>query len=149
MAQGVNLADRIREDFSIKDQDPNLYSPLNLAFIGDSIFDLIVKTVIVGTANRPVNVQQRKASSFVKASSQAAMADALIPEFTEEELGIFRRGKNSKPYTKAKNTDYSTYLKATGFEAVMGYLYLGGREERLLELVKRGIEAIESASAQK
>ncbi len=143
MAQGVDLLSLIRQEFSIKEQDPNLYSPLNLAFIGDSIFDLIVKTVIVGTANRPVKIQQRKASSYVRASSQALMAEALMSEFTEEELDIYRRGKNSKPYTKAKNTDYSTYLKATGLEAVMGYLYLGGREERLIELIKKGIEVLE------
>ena len=68
------------------------------------------------------------------------MMDALIGELTEEEESIYRRGRNSKPYTKAKNASMEEYLKATGFEALMGYLYLTGRTERILELAKKGLE---------
>ncbi len=142
MAQGLDLRAEITEAFSLKEKDPGQYSPLNLAFIGDSVFDLVVKTMIVGTANRPVNIQQRKASSLVKAPSQAEMIEALLPELSEEEIYIYRRGRNSKPNTKAKNTDFATYLKATGFEALIGYLYLKDRTDRLIELIKTGIERL-------
>ena len=85
MAQGIDLRLTVNEVFSLKEQDANLYSPLNLAFIGDSVFDLVVKTVLIGTANRPVNALQKKTSSVVKADSQSAMLDAIYDELSEED----------------------------------------------------------------
>jgi ribonuclease-3 family protein len=147
VAQGVDLRHTIAEEFSLKEQDANLYSPLNLAFIGDSVFDLVVKTVLIGTANRPVNVLQKKTSSVVKADSQSAMLDAIYDELSEEEKNIYRRGHNAKPNTRAKNANMQSYLKATGFEALMGYLYLKDRTERLAQLIRLGIERTEDTGS--
>ena len=134
---------RIGKIYSPKTVDPNTYSPLNLAYIGDSVFDVVVKTVMVERGNCPVNKLHKRTSEFVKAVSQARIADALKEDLTQEEADILRRGRNAKPYTKAKNASYGEYCKATGLEALCGYLYLKGETERLIELVKLGLEKTE------
>ena len=80
--------------------------------------------------------------AYMKAQAQAAMIEALEPELTEEELAIYKRGRNAKSYTSAKNASILDYRKATGLEALIGYLYLSGREERVLFLIKEGISRI-------
>ena len=147
MAQGLDLRALIMQEFSLKEHDANQYSPLNLAFIGDSVFDVVVKTILIETANRPVNVLQKKTSSVVKADAQAAMLAAIEGELSEEEHNIYRRGKNAKPATKAKNASFQTYLIATGFEALIGYLYLKDRTERMVELIRLGLERTEDTGA--
>ena len=92
--------------------------------------------------NTAVNKLHQRASSVVKAPTQAKMAAALMEDFTEEEADWYRRGRNSKPHTKAKNATTMDYLEATGFEAVMGYLYLTGNMDRICELVNRGIDTL-------
>lgn len=126
--------------FPGKQQDVRGYSPLTLAYIGDAIYDLIIRTVVVERANRPANELHHITVGFVSASAQAKIADALTESLTEEEQSVFRRGRNSKPHTMAKNASAGDYLKATGFEAVLGYLYLNDRMDRVIELVKKGIE---------
>lgn len=133
----------VNEIFNSKEVRPNEYSPLALAFIGDSVFDLIIKSVIVEKANCQVNKLQNKTSKIVRATTQALIADALKDTLTEEEANIYRRGRNAKPYTKAKNASYSEYCKATGLEALTGYLYLKGETERLVSLIKTGLEKAE------
>ncbi len=133
----------VNEIFNSKEVRPNEYSPLALAFIGDSVFDLVIKSVIVEKANCQVNKLQNKTSKIVRATTQALIVDALKDELTEEEANIYRRGRNAKPYTKAKNASYSEYCKATGLEALVGYLYLKGDTERLVSLIKLGIENAE------
>lgn len=130
----------INEIFDSKEVKPNEYSPLALAFIGDSVFDLVVKSVIVEKANCQVNKLQNRTSKIVKATSQALIVDALKDDLSEEEANILRRGRNAKPYTKAKNASYGEYCKATGLEALVGYLFLKNETERLVELIKLGIE---------
>ena len=130
----------INEIFDSREVKPNEYSPLALAFIGDSVFDLVVKSVIVEKANCQVNKLQNRTSRIVKATSQALIADALKDDLSEEEANILRRGRNAKPYTKAKNASYGEYCKATGLEALVGYLFLKNETERLVELIKLGIE---------
>lgn len=130
----------INEIFDSREVKPNEYSPLALAFIGDSVFDLVVKSVIVEKANCQVNKLQNRTSKIVKATSQALIADALKDDLSEEEANILRRGRNAKPYTKAKNASYGEYCKATGLEALVGYLFLKNETERLVELIKLGIE---------
>ena len=120
-------------------QDIRSYSALSLAYIGDVVYDLIIRTIVVGKGNRPVNDLHRITVKYVSATAQAKMAQALSEILTEEEKAIFQRGKNSKPHTTAKNASVSDYLKATGFEAVIGYLYLTDNMGRALELVKKGI----------
>lgn len=143
MAQGVDFLQSILEQFSLARADANQYSPLTLAYIGDSIFDAVVKTVVVESGNCPANLLQKKTTRYVKAVAQAEMIDGLLPLLSEEETNIFRRGKNAKPYNKAKNATYYTYLKATGLEALVGYLYLKGNPERAVELIRLGMKLID------
>ena len=133
----------VNEIFNSKEVRPNEYSPLALAFIGDSVFDLVIKSVIVEKANCQVNKLQNKTSKIVRATTQALIVDALKDVLTEEEANIYRRGRNAKPYTKAKNASYSEYCKATGLEALVGYLYLKGETKRLVSLIKLGLESAE------
>ncbi|MCR5416201.1 MAG: ribonuclease III [Pseudobutyrivibrio sp.] len=129
--------------FNIESKDIRTYSPLTLAYIGDAIFDVVVRSILVNKGNTAVNKLHQRASSVVKAPTQAKMAAAIMDEFTEEEADWYRRGRNSKPHTKAKNATTMDYLEATGFEAVMGYLYLTDDMDRICELVNMGIEALD------
>lgn len=129
--------------FPGKKQDARTYSPLTLAYIGDAVYDLIIRTVVVERANRPANELHRITVKYVSAEAQAKIVETLMSSFTEEELSVYRRGRNSKPHTMSKNASPSDYLKSTGFEAVIGYLYLQDKMERVLELVKKGTESLE------
>lgn len=145
MEQGVagrSILEDIRSQFLLKDVDVNSYSPLSLAFIGDSVFDLVVKTVMVEKANCPANVLHKRTSSIVRAESQARMAQWYLDNdiLSEEESNIYRRGRNAKSATTAKNASVADYRRATGVEALIGYLYLLGRTDRLVELIKLGME---------
>ena len=126
--------------FPGKKQDIRTYSPLTLAYVGDGVYDLIIRTVVVERANRPANELHRITVKYVSANAQSKIVQALMEDLTEEEQSIYRRGKNSKPHTTAKNASVADYMKATGFEAVIGYLYLTDQMPRILELVKLGIE---------
>lgn len=142
MAENLTFLSQINETFQCKSVDVRAYSPLTLAYIGDAIFDVIIRTIVVERANRPANQLHKETVKYVKAETQAQMIEVLMPLFTEDELAVYRRGKNSKPYTKAKNASYGVYLKATGFEAVIGYLYLQDNMPRIMELVQTGIAQI-------
>ncbi len=138
----VDLNEFFNSKFDIEPQDIRTYSPLTLAYIGDAIFDVIIRSILVNKGNTAVNNLHKRASSVVKATSQADFVKVLMDEFTETEADIYRRGRNSKPHTKAKNASTGEYLIATGFEAVMGYLYLTGDMDRACELVRLGIEKL-------
>ena len=122
--------------------DIRTYSPLTLAYIGDGVFDLIIRSVVVGKGNTRPNKLHYRTSGIVKAHTQALIIEYLLPYLTEEEADIYRRGKNSKPQNKAKNATASDYRKATGLEALVGYLYLTDRFERLVELVKQAVDGL-------
>lgn len=115
------------------------YSPLTLAYIGDGIYEVIVRTVIVDEANRQVNKIHKSASNLVKAETQAKMIHYIMDDLSEEEVKIYKRGRNAKAVTRAKNASMSDYRTATGFEALMGWLYLTGQSERMMELIKKCI----------
>lgn len=134
-----SILELIADAFPGKSQDIRSYSALALAYIGDAVYDLVIRTMVVSQANRPVNDLHRIAVRYVSANAQSKIVQALLDSLTEEEHSIYRRGKNTKPHTTAKNASYSDYLKATGFEAVLGYLYLTDQMERLLYLVKTGL----------
>lgn len=138
--QKNNLLADILASFPGKHQDVRAYSPLTLAYIGDAVYDLVIRTVVVERANRPANELHHITVGYVSAGAQAKIVEALMEELTEEEQSVYRRGHNSKPHTMAKNASAGDYLKATGFEAVLGYLYLSDRMDRVLELIKKGIE---------
>lgn len=133
----------LKETFELEYQDIRTYSPLTLAYIGDAIYELVIRTILVEKGNTQVNKLHKRASRLVKASAQSAMIEKLKPYLTEEEMGIFKRGRNAKAATMAKNATMSDYRRATGFEALMGYLYLTEQWERMLELMKTGIREVE------
>ena len=128
--------------FNLKKVDVANYSPLTLAYIGDCVYELIIRTGLVYKGNAPVDKLNRKASNLAKAATQSAIIEALTEQLTEEEQSVYRRGRNAHSYTKAKNATAGDYRRATGFEAVIGYLYLEQRFDRIMELVKAGFDAI-------
>ncbi|MDE7270944.1 MAG: ribonuclease III [Acetatifactor sp.] len=141
------MLDLIKTSFGCEERDVRSYSPLTLAYIGDGVYDLVIRTLVVERANRPPNELHKLTSAYVKAEMQAKIIVALKDELTEEEAQVFKRGRNAKPYTTAKNATRADYHKATGFEAVMGYLYLTGQNQRMLELIRRGLELMEDETA--
>ena len=116
------------------------YSPLTLAYMGDAVYELLIRTKVVTHGNAPVNKLNKKASQLAKAGAQSAMAEILAEYFTEEELSVYKRGRNAHSYTKAKNATTGDYRRATGFEAVFGYLYLKGDMLRISELFSLAME---------
>ena len=138
----------MKEMLGMKEVDVREYSPLTLAYIGDSIYDLIIKSIVVNEGNRPVKELLRQTSLFVKASAQSQMMRVLQDKLTEEEHGVYKRGRNAKSVSPAKNQSVTDYRRATGFEALMGYLYLNREWERMLELVKAGLESLEKVKGE-
>ena len=140
MEESISLLGQIKELFECREQDVRAYSPLTLAYMGDAIYDLIIRSVVVERGNRAANDLHKRTTRYVKAEAQAKMVMALMEELTEEEEAVYKRGRNAKSYTSAKNATIGDYRKATGFEALMGFLYLTDQTDRMLYLVKRGIE---------
>lgn len=130
----------IKENMGLCDINIVDYSPLTLAYIGDGIYEIVIRTVIVDEANRQVNKIHKAASDLVRAQAQAKMIFAIMDELTEEEQKIYKRGRNAKAVTRAKNASMSDYRTATGFEALMGWLYLTEQSDRMMSLIKLGIE---------
>ena len=129
----------IRQVLDVKQVDVMSYSPLTLAYIGDDAYDLVIRTYLLGKGNMPVNKLNRMADGLVRAKAQSDMMDVIEPMLDEEENAVYKRGRNAKSYTKAKNATVADYRRATGFEALMGYLYLQGRYVRMVELIRAGI----------
>ena len=140
MEESINLLSQIKQVFACKEQDVRAYSPLTLAYIGDAIYDLVIRSVVVERGNRAANDLHKRTTRYVKAEAQAKMIMALAEELTEEEEAVYKRGRNAKSYTSAKNATIGDYRKATGFEALMGFLYLTEQTDRMLYRIQRGIE---------
>lgn len=129
----------LKELFELKDQDIRSYSPLTLAYIGDGVYELIIRTILVKKGNCPVNRLHKKASSLVKAAAQSNIMEVIEEKLTPEELSVYRRGRNAHSPTMAKNATMADYRRATGFEALMGYLYLKEDYSRMITLIRMGI----------
>ena len=142
MEEGVSLVSQIRETFALPEVDVKSYSPLALAYIGDDVYDIIIRTMVVEKANRSAHDLHLISSRYVKAQTQAAMIEALGDVLTEEEEAVYKRGRNAKAYTTAKNASVADSRKATGLEALVGYLYLQNKMDRILELIKEGIQRL-------
>lgn len=134
-----SLISRYKEALKLKDMDADTYSPLVLAYIGDAIYELVIRTKVVNHGNTQVNKLHKRTAALVKAEAQAQLYMLLEDELTEEEKAVYRRGRNSKTTTMAKNATMKDYRMATGFEALMGWLYLKGSMDRLVELVASGL----------
>ncbi len=113
---------------------PDSLSPLDLAFVGDTVFDLLVRGELVSCGSRKVKDLHRMAVSRVCASAQARGAALILPALSEEEADVYRRGRNAKVGGIPKNATSTEYHSATGLEALFGWLYLSGRRERIVEL---------------
>lgn len=138
-----SLEDSLEAVFQLSEKDWKLYSPLTLAYLGDAVYEMVIRTICVKRTNMQPQKLHRKVTGYVSAKAQARIIDALLLELTEDEAAIYRRGRNSKPYTKAKNASMEEYLKATGFEALIGYLYLQKEYERMNDLIARGLKVLQ------
>lgn len=143
LSNDINFLEGVQKYFGDSKVKPEQYSALGLAYIGDGVFDLIIRTIVLDMGNGKVKNFHRITSSIVKAESQAKITKAILDELTEEENAIYKHGRNAKSATSAKNASIVDYRIATGFEALIGYLYLNNRLERALELIKMGLERTE------
>lgn len=145
MEESINkdLESCLRAHFPMQEVDIKTYSPLALAYIGDCVFDLMIKSLVMNEGNQSVQNMHRKTSALVQASSQSKMMRILQPLLTEEEHAVYKRGRNTKSVSPAKNQSLTDYRRATGFEALIGYLYLEHRYDRMAELVKAGLDDLE------
>ena len=132
----------MQELFQMQEVDIKEYSPLTLAFIGDGIYDLIIRTLIVNRGNKQVQKLHLETSALVQASAQSKMMRCLQEILTEEEHAVYKRGRNAKSVSPAKNQSVTDYRRATGFEALLGYLYLKKEWQRILDLVKIGLDSL-------
>ena len=130
----------VQEYFGKSSTEPGQYSSLALAYIGDGVFDLIIRTIILDLGSGKVNDFHRMTSNIVKAPSQAKIIRSVFDELTKEEMAVYKHGRNAKSATSAKNSSIIDYRVATGFEALTGYLYLTNRLNRALEIIKLGME---------
>lgn len=143
----AGILDSIIKAYDLSKVDANIYSPLSLAFIGDSVYGLVVKSVVTLWANCPANTLNAKTTFYVKAVSQAKIIDMLIDAniLSEDEYNIYRRGRNAKSSSTAKNASVGDYRKATGLEALIGYLYLEGNTKRLVEIIRQGMQMLDDS----
>lgn len=135
-----SFAEYAGQALAVPDYDVKAYSPLTLAFMGDAVYELVIRTMVVTRGNTTPNQLNKQSSSLAKAAAQAELMHIILEQLTEEELAVYKRGRNAHSATKAKNATVSDYRIATGFEALMGYLYLQGRLRRIIDLVRAGLD---------
>lgn len=145
MEESLKLCEYITDVFGLPQTDIKTVSPLTMAFIGDCIFDMIIRTLVIKRGEASVEKMHKACSEYVKAASQMKMFKLVEEELAQEEITAFKRGRNSKPHTTAKSASKSQYLYATGFEAMLGYLYFTDNIPRIVEIVRMGIERIDSS----
>jgi len=139
---GFEFDSYMHEIFQMEEVDIKQYSPLTLAYIGDCIYDLVIKSLVVNQGNKQVNKLHKETSELVQAKTQSLMMRAMQEHLSEEEHAVYKRGRNAKSISPAKNQSITDYRRATGFEALLGYLYLKKEWKRLLDLVKIGLDSI-------
>ena len=146
----TNLEEKIAQTELIADSlktgkvtDIRQIPALTLAYLGDAIYELILRTMLVEQGMSHVDSLNKKASGYAKAPTQARLFRIIEPKLGEDEISYFKRGRNAKSGSVAKSGTVAEYRVATGFESMLGYLYLSGRQDRILELVKQGIKGLE------
>lgn len=145
MEKGVGGNDswqHFKDMFCLTKTDARVYSPLVLAYIGDAVYEVMIRTMTVARGNMQVHKMHRHDTGLLKASAQARMIHLLEPVLTEEEMAVYHRGRNAKSVTSAKNATMIDYRTATGFEALLGYLYLQENFDRMTDLVALALERI-------
>ena len=133
--------EKTETNYKLDEKTAWLYSPLALAYVGDSIYELMVRTFIVSQKDAPVSHMHKKATRFVSARAQSIIIESIAEHLSDREMEIYRRGRNAKTHTMAKNMSVEEYKKATGFEALMGYLFITGQNLRLREIFALAAEA--------
>ena len=131
-----------KEAMKLKEVEAREYSPLALAYLGDAVYELAIRTFVMNHGNTQVNKMHKKTAGLVKAEAQANFYKVLEEELTEEEKAVYRRGRNAKSVTMAKHATMKDCRMATGFEALMGYLYLTEQMERMAELLGHGLKKL-------
>lgn len=121
---------------------PEQLSPLTLAFVGDAVYEVFIRTRLAKDVNMQSAKLHRKAIHYVSAVAQSAIVHSIEGEFTEEETAVYKRGRNAHTHTSAKNADITDYRHATGFEALIGYLYLKKESVRLNEILEMSFNAV-------
>lgn len=131
------------KQLELKDSTINTISPLVLAYLGDTVYEKYIREYLIKTnPNRKVNAYHKSAIKYVRAEAQADIIHKIEDTLSEEEFAVYRRGRNQKSNTSAKNANIIDYKHATGFEALIGYLYLKEDTKRLEEIINKGIEII-------
>ncbi|MCR5388146.1 MAG: ribonuclease III [Lachnospiraceae bacterium] len=135
-----SLIKEVLSHFDVEElSDLRTVNPLTLAYIGDCFYDFVIRSVVVSKYHTKPMYLHRKTAKYAKAEAQAAIVELLADSLTEEETAVYKRGRNAKSPTSAKNASITDYRKATGLEALIGYLYLKGEEKRAIELIKTGV----------
>lgn len=142
MEQKNIFLDEIHHFFPTEEYDIRSVSPLKLAYLGDAVFEIIIRTLIIEETNGKVKDLHKRSSELVNAASQAKLILSLQKELTEEEDAVFRHGRNAKASSVAKNANIRDYRNATGLESLFGYLYLTGQLCRAVELLKTGLDEL-------
>ncbi|AEY68013.1 ribonuclease III domain-containing protein [Clostridium sp. BNL1100] len=130
----------MRKDFDIKPMDVMNLQPLVLAYIGDAVYEVYIRTMLVVNSKSNVNMLHKMSVKYVKAKSQADIVHRVNDRLTADEQDIVRRGRNAKSATVPKHADVTDYRYSTGFEALIGYLYLTNNYERLMEILRLAVE---------
>lgn len=137
-----DLLTAIRRHFPMDERDVQSYSALTLAYLGDAVYEIIIRTLIVEEQPGRVKALHKHSSRLVNARAQAKLLTSVLDSLSDEELSIYKRGRNTKSHSVAKNADIHDYRIATGFEALIGYLYLNGEMERCLQIIRQGLPSI-------
>lgn len=140
---GIDLKKEKAPEKRGSSDDPYMMNGLTLAYIGDAVFELMVRERMIENGSRQVDRLHKHTIALVNAGSQSDMINAIMGELSERELSVFKRGRNSSTVTAAKHQSIGDYRRATGFEALYGYLYLNGEHERLRELFEKCLEAVQ------
>ena len=142
MEESVTFSDFLeyyKKSMGLEPVDVRTYSPLVLAYIGDAVYELMIRSKVINHGSMQVNKMHKHSAALVKASAQAQLIKALQEELTEEELAAYKRGRNAKSATMAKHATMIDYRMATGLEALVGWLFLTEQYARLVGLVGRGL----------
>src|SRR5690606_12012931 len=133
------IFEKICRELPVRPGDINSYSPLALAFVGDAVYELYIRTLLLSRGNAPVHKLHMQSVAFVKAKAQSDIIHKLLEKLDPAEQDVVRRGRNAKSGTAPKNADVSDYRYATGFETLLGYLYIKQDFKRLLEVLRTAV----------
>jgi ribonuclease-3 family protein len=134
-----------KDKLNLKEMKPNQYSALVLAYIGDAVYEVVIRTMVISNGNAPVNKLHKSSREYVKASGQAKIYHKISDMLTEEEMSAFKRGRNAKSGSVPRNANIGEYRIATGLEALIGYLYIKNDYKRIIEIISEGVKDDETS----